>query len=175
MSIAGRMWLRLGLLGFLWPAWAAADVTVTRPYAGVTYIVRTETTPRSVTMHVLEIDLDAPGLTFRVTPHDGPLDTYKQTTLSFLSAQGAQIAINAHFFEPWPPPNPDPGTADLVGFAASDGRVVKGLARGPVECCRHALVWDGTDEQGASLAPGCYLLQVIHEGGVLSRKIAIVR
>jgi flagellar hook assembly protein FlgD len=55
------------------------------------------------------------------------------------------------------------------------GRVVKVLARGPVECCRHALVWDGTDEQGAPLAPGCYLLQVIHEGGVLSRKIAIVR
>ena len=60
-------------------------------------------------------------LQFLVTPHGGPLDTYKQTTLSFLSTQGAKIAINAHFFEPWPPPSPDPGTADVVGFAASGG------------------------------------------------------
>ena len=55
------------------------------------------------------------------------------------------------------------------------GRVVKVLASGPVDCCRHRLAWDGTDEQGAPMAPGCYLLQVRHEDGVLSRKLALVR
>lgn len=397
LLIPVRIGLVFGLTALVWPRWATPDVIVTQPYVGVTHTVRTETTPRPVTMHIVEIELDAPGLQFKVTPHGGPLDTYKQTTLSYLSAQSAQIAINAHFFEPWPPPSPDPGTADVVGFAASGGvvyshfednppkphaihanapglnidatnhasivhrnffdptgftvaepvtlhntiagnvqiisdgvnttpndswhrdlynartaiglstdretlflftvdnsgssmglsvyevadlllgppynihdalaldgggsttlamedpatgvdgllnvpsgspravgsnlavfaiphstdvprgsraaggmaslglahpnplhvstsveltlpragrieaqivdvagRVVKVLANGPVECCRHRLVWDGTDEQGAPMAPGCYLLQVRHEDGVLSRKLAIV-
>ena len=46
----------------------------------------------------------------------------KETTLQFLDAhkhEGARIAINAHFFEPWPAPSPDPGSAELVGLAAS--------------------------------------------------------
>ncbi len=102
---------------------AAAETTVTHPYLGVTHTYRTESTPRPVTMHILEIDLTAPGVHFTVTPHAGALDTYKQTTLQFLAGQGAQIAVNAHFFEPWPPPSPDPGTADLVGLAASGGDV----------------------------------------------------
>jgi hypothetical protein len=74
-------------------------------------------------MHVLVIDPAAPGIRFLVTPHAGKLDTLKQTTLAFLTEQKAQIAVNCHFFEPWPPPNPDPGTADLVGLAASNGDV----------------------------------------------------
>jgi phosphodiester glycosidase/flagellar hook capping protein FlgD len=102
---------------------AAATTTVTYPYVGVTHIYRTETTPRPITMHILEIDLATPSIHFTVTPHSGPLDTYKQTALQFLTGQGAQVAINAHFFEPWPPPSPDPGTADLVGLAASNGSV----------------------------------------------------
>jgi hypothetical protein len=108
-----------GVLGMA--AWAAE--TITHPYAGVTCIARDEVRPRLVKMHVLLIDLKAPGLRFRVTPQAGSLDTIKQTTLDFLKEQKAQLAINGHFFEPWPAPNPDPGTADLVGLAASDGRV----------------------------------------------------
>ena len=102
---------------------APAAEVVTRPFVGVTYIARTETSPRLLKMHVVDIDLAAPGLRFRMTPHSGAMATIKQTTLAFLTDQHAQIAINAHFFEPWPPPSPDPGAVDLVGIAASDGDV----------------------------------------------------
>jgi hypothetical protein len=102
---------------------ARATEPVAHPFAGVTQITRDESVPRPVKMHVLVIDPTAPGLRFRVTPHAGTLDTIKQTTLDFLKTQHAQVAVNAHFFEPWPPPTPDPGTADLIGLAASDGQV----------------------------------------------------
>jgi hypothetical protein len=74
-------------------------------------------------LHIVDIDLAAPGVRFRLTPRGGPLHTIKQTTLEYLRQQRAQIAINAHFFEPWPAPGIDPGTASLVGIAASDGDV----------------------------------------------------
>jgi len=65
MSISSRIGFLLGLAGVLWPRWAVPDVIVTQPYVGVTHIARTESTPRPVTMHILEIDLDAPGIQFR--------------------------------------------------------------------------------------------------------------
>jgi phosphodiester glycosidase/flagellar hook capping protein FlgD len=116
------LWL-LGVCSCVLSTRAAAQTTVTHPYLGVIHISRTDSTPRPVVMHIVEIDLTTPSIRFLVTPHSGGLDTYKQTTLQFLMDENAQIAINAHFFEPWPPPSPDPGTADLVGLAASDGNV----------------------------------------------------
>jgi hypothetical protein len=102
---------------------ARAAETVEHPFVGVEHITRVETTPRPVRMHVIVIELKAPGIRFLLTPHAGPQDTLKETTLQFLTEQKAQIAINAHFFEPWPAPSPDPGSADLVGLAASNGQV----------------------------------------------------
>ena len=110
-------------------AWAAE--TITHPFAGVTCIAREDAQPRPVKMHLLLIDLKTPGLRFRITPHAGALDTVKQTTLDFLKEQKAQLAINGHFFEPWPAPTPDPGTADLIGLAASDGQVYSPFEAAP--------------------------------------------
>ncbi len=126
-TFVARLFGLLALLRWLLPGPSIAAEVVTHPYAGVVHIFRTDSLPRPVAIHVLEIDLNAPGLRFRVSPQGGPLDTYKQTTLDFLEAQGAQVAINAHFFEPWPPTVPDPGTADLVGLSASDGDVYSGF------------------------------------------------
>jgi hypothetical protein len=102
-------------------AHAAQDVS--HPFQGVTHVVRQDTQPRCLRMHVVTVDLAAPGIRFLVTPPSGPKETMKQTTLQFLTDQHAQIAVNAHFFEPWPPPSPDGGSADLLGIAASNGRV----------------------------------------------------
>ncbi|MFB3892066.1 MAG: phosphodiester glycosidase family protein [Phycisphaerae bacterium] len=102
---------------------AQAAQTANQPFAGVTHIFREDQSPRPVRMHVLLIDLKAPGIRFMLTPRSGPRHTVKQTTLEFLTAQKAQIAINAHYFEPWPPPSPDDGAAELVGLAASNGDV----------------------------------------------------
>jgi hypothetical protein len=103
--------------------WVQASEPASRPFVGVTYTMRTQTSPRPLRMYIVDIDLAAPGIRFQLTPPSGPLHTRKRTTLDFLRQQHAQIAINAHFFEPWPAPDPDPGTASLVGIAASNGQV----------------------------------------------------
>lgn len=113
----------LAMLLFCGAACTQAPQTTMHPFAGVTLTSRVEAAPRPVKIYVVEIDPAAPGVSFRLTPHSGPLHTTKQTTLDFLRQQGAQLAINAHYFEPWPPPSSDPGTATLVGIASSDGNV----------------------------------------------------
>lgn len=76
--------------------------------------------PRNVNMHIIEIDLTAPGIGFKLTPPGGSLETVRQTTLGFLKQEHAQIAINCHFFLPFPSKNPE---ARLIGFAASNGKI----------------------------------------------------
>src|SRR5262245_3699509 len=93
---------------------------VDHPFLGVTHITRTGTSPRAVTMHIVRIDLTVPGIQLRLTPPGGSRETLRQTTLTFLSAQGAQVAVNGHFFLPFP-------SADLnamvIGLAASEGNI----------------------------------------------------
>jgi exopolysaccharide biosynthesis protein len=97
-----------------------AQQTVRRPFLGVTHITRVETSPRDVRMNIVTIDLTAPGIRFKVTAPGGPRETIRQTTLQFLEEARAQVAINAHYFLPFPSDNP---FASLVGLAASDGNV----------------------------------------------------
>ena len=97
----------------------AADV-VAHPFAGITTIARSETVPRKLSIHVVEVDLTAPGIAFKLTPPGGALETIRQTTVEFLKQEHAQVAINAHYFLPFPSPKPE---ADLVGLAASNGTV----------------------------------------------------
>jgi exopolysaccharide biosynthesis protein len=110
-------------IAILWLALAAvlsAAETVTHPFQGITYIERSENEPRNVIMHIVTVDLTAPGIRFKLTPPGGPLETIRQTTLDFLRQEHAQIAINAHYFLPFPSQQ---AGAKLVGFAASEGKV----------------------------------------------------
>jgi hypothetical protein len=93
---------------------------VSQPYVGITYIDRTETSPRSVHMHIVQVDLAAPGIRFKLSPPAGSRETVRQTTLDYLAQEGAQVAINAHFFLPFPSTDRE---AWLVGVASSEGRV----------------------------------------------------
>ena len=93
---------------------------VSQPFVGVTYIDRIESAPRPLHMRIVQIDLNAPGIAFKVSPPAGPREVMRQTTLDFLRAERAQIAINAHFFLPFPSDEPE---AWVLGLAASDGRV----------------------------------------------------
>ena len=43
-------------------------MAVTHPFAGITYFDRTESAPHPAHMHVVQIDLEAPGLRFKVSP-----------------------------------------------------------------------------------------------------------
>jgi hypothetical protein len=123
-----------GLL-LLW-AQASALVQVTQPYSGVTYIDRWVDWPRRVHMHVAQIDLAAPGLRFRLSPPAGDREVVRQSTLAFLQQEGAQLAINGHFFLPFPSTD---RTAWVIGLAASDGRVYSAF-ESPEQ--RYALVAD---------------------------------
>lgn len=93
---------------------------VAHPFVGVTSITRTETSPRNLTMHIVEIDLAAPGIRFELTPPSGTLETIRQTTLDFLKQVHAQVAVNAHYFVPFPSTDLN---ASVVGLAVSNGTV----------------------------------------------------
>ena len=93
---------------------------MTTPFLGVTYIDRTEPSPRAIHLHVVQIDLSAPGIRFKLSPHAGPLEVVRQTTLEFLKQEHAQVAINAHFFYPWPTTE---ASSQVLGIAASEGSI----------------------------------------------------
>lgn len=97
-----------------------AQVQVTQPYAGVTYHDRWVTAPRRVHMHVAQIDLETPGLRFKVSPPGGDRETIRLSTLDFLQQERAQLAINGHYFLPFPSTD---RTAWVIGLAASEGTV----------------------------------------------------
>ena len=115
---------------------AAFAQTAERPFPGITHITRSETSPRSVRLHVVLVDLDAPNLRFKVTAPGGTRETVRQTTTGFLRQERAQVAVNAHFFLPFPSTDRN---AEVIGLAASEGRVYSACER-PVQS--YALVAD---------------------------------
>lgn len=92
----------------------------TRPFLGVTLTDRAVTTPRPARMLVAQVDLRAPGIRVTVSPPGGTREAVRETTLAFLTRQSAQLAVNAHFFLPFPSDEPD---AWVIGLAASEGQV----------------------------------------------------
>ncbi|MBN1313454.1 MAG: phosphodiester glycosidase family protein [Anaerolineae bacterium] len=98
-------------------------------FEGIDYIREVRSRPRPLVIHVVRIDLGAPGISFLVTPPDALNGRQLQaiTTSQFLSEYGLQIAVNGDFFEPWRDVSPldyyphlgDP--VDVWGFAASEG------------------------------------------------------
>jgi len=93
-------------------------------------------------MNIVIVDLTAPEIHFKLTPPGTnlpepnfptpgwplpppPFETVRQTTLAFLEASHAQLAINSHFFAPFPVPagSTQGAFAYLIGLAASRGNV----------------------------------------------------
>ncbi len=113
----------LVLWGLVLPG-AAQPSGPSHPYLGVTLTERTVTSPRLARMVVAQVDLTAPGIRVVVSPPGGARETVRETTLQFLTRQGAQLAVNAHFFLPFPS---DDSEAWVIGLAASDGHVYSGF------------------------------------------------
>ena len=117
VALAAALVLGLGVT-------ARVDQTVTQPYLGVTYIDRVERLPRDLHVRVVQIDLRAPGIRLKLSAPAGAREVVRETTLEFLTREGAQIAVNAHFFWPFPSPERE---VEVIGLAASDGRVYSGF------------------------------------------------
>ena len=119
MMVTNRAWLACLVFLTLSAAPRPAS-TVTHPFAGITYIDTSVTSPRPIHVHVIQVDLARPGIRLMLTPPAGPRETIRQTTAAFVDSVHAQAGINAHFFLPFPSKD----TSDwLIGLAASDGRV----------------------------------------------------
>lgn len=99
---------------------ADAPARASHPYRGVTLVERVLATPRPATWHVAQIDLRAPGIRISLTPPGGSREVVRETVLAALTREGAQLAVNVHFFLPFPSDDAD---AWIIGLAASEGRV----------------------------------------------------
>lgn len=96
-------------------------------FPGIHYIRDVRNTPRPLIIHVVRIDLDAPGIHFFVTP--GGEDIPARTVSQFVEEFNLQLAINGDFFDPWRDYFPwdyyphvgDP--VDTRGITASEGVV----------------------------------------------------
>lgn len=93
---------------------------VSEPFAGVRYTVRTQTAPRPLSIHILEIDGTHPGVSFLVTPSNGAAagENAPQTVRAFATQHKTQIAINGTFYS-WP----SGGGLANSGLVASRGDV----------------------------------------------------
>lgn len=104
-----------------------ADVVVEHPFLGVTHFIRRDSDPNE-NMHIVQIDLTAPGLAFKLTPHGGTRDTVRQRTVDFLHQESAQIAVNVHFMVPYG----SDADQNVVGLAASLGEVYSPFEPQPI-------------------------------------------
>ncbi len=79
---------------------ARATSVITQPFAGVRYTQRTQTVPRPLNLHIVEIDLTHPAIRCLISPGNGTArgENNFQTVRAFTTASGAQLAVNASFF-----------------------------------------------------------------------------
>jgi hypothetical protein len=101
-------------------------------FQGITYTRELRAEPRPLVIHIVKIDLDAPGIKFIVTPGDKVegYDYIARTTSQFLQEFGVQLAINGDAFAPWWEYGPfdyyphEGDSTNARGLTVSQGRVV---------------------------------------------------
>lgn len=91
------------VVGPAFKSWADPATSHRRElFPGITYIRETWTDPRPVSIHIIRVDLTAPGIRLLVTPPDDPaayFHTQARFTSDFLAEHDLQLAINGAFFE----------------------------------------------------------------------------
>jgi hypothetical protein len=112
-------------------------------FRGVSYVRQARSTPRPLMVHIVEINLQAPGIGFLVTPGDSSkgMEVTARTTSEFLEEFDLQIAINGSFSVPfragsflWDyyPHSGEP--VDVTGLAISNGETYSDYDQWPVIC-----------------------------------------
>jgi exopolysaccharide biosynthesis protein len=123
---------RLGLAGLVlaaatFPTLAAITINPWEPlFRGIEFTTGTADTNevRQQKVFGLRVDLAQPTIEFFSTPSNGdaPLETFGQTTTTFVQTYGVAVGVNAGFFSPVNTTPNDP--RDLTGLAISQGIVV---------------------------------------------------
>jgi exopolysaccharide biosynthesis protein len=123
---------RLALAGLVlataaFPTLAAITINPWEPlYRGIQFTTGTADTNevRQQKVFGLRVDLAEPTIQFFSTPSNGdaPLETFGQTTTTFVQKYGVAVGVNAGFFSPVNTMPNDP--RDLTGLAISQGLVV---------------------------------------------------
>lgn len=141
-------WLRVAIAAAACSAgFAFAAPVVSTPYLGITRISESLTLAapadqtgqfgvnlgaHTANINLVKIDLDAPGLRFKVSPGNALAanETVTQRTLAFMTQENAQLAVNAHFFNLT---NANAAVAtNVTGFAASEGTVYSPFEAAPL-------------------------------------------
>lgn len=113
-------------------------------FRGITYTRLIRKTPRSLVIHLVEIDLTTPGIRILVTPGDPScgMETCAMTTREFLEKYDLQTAINGSFFSPFSvgtnfwnyyPHTNDP--TDILGLAISNEQEYSDEMEGYAKIC----------------------------------------
>ncbi|HIK14453.1 MAG TPA: phosphodiester glycosidase family protein [Leptolyngbyaceae cyanobacterium M33_DOE_097] len=105
-DVVGVGLLSIPLLVYSWRVLNRPSQTaIAQPlYQGVTYQRMLRRIPHPVLLHLVKLDLQAPGLRVVVTPPDPKFQnqaTAALTTSQFVQATGVQLAVNASFFYPF--------------------------------------------------------------------------
>lgn len=131
-------------------------------FEGITYTRIVNREPRPHIVHLVEIDLTAPGLGFLVTPGDnaGGFDYIARTTSEFLTEFGVQLAINGDFFDTRRAFDDDTSPQEIEltagtgvnarGFAASRGQIV---TQGYTNSSRSATLYLSADNRASINVP----------------------
>ena len=96
-------------------------------FQGVDYVREVIQKPAPAVVHIIKVDLSAPGVRVLVTPPDFPQQRFSnraRTTSQFLSEFGVQVAINASFFAPFDERN----LLSLVPFIQGQKEILAGAA-----------------------------------------------
>ncbi|MEM6253550.1 MAG: phosphodiester glycosidase family protein [Cyanobacteria bacterium P01_D01_bin.156] len=145
-------------------------------FQGITYSRRVQQQPRPQILHIIEIDLAAPGIEPLVTPgapdtvanNSSTTLTQAQKTSEFVESQGVQLAVNGNFFYPFREVTPwnfyphSGNRVNSVGIAVSDGNLVsEQLKKWPSLCFRSdwaEIRADGTCKDGLQAVAGKTLM-----------------
>jgi hypothetical protein len=124
-----------GVAGAGVPGWLAPITQTAEPFIGVTHYQITQSLgsptpsilPREVSIHIVEIDPTAPGISFFGTPGNGvaPEEYTRQTTSSFVYSHSLAVAVNGDFYT-----TDTGGEANVSGLGMSNGEIVSAAVNG---------------------------------------------
>lgn len=117
------------------PSWLEPITQTAQPFIGVTYYQITQSLnsptpyvlPREVSLHVVEIDPRAPGVSFLGSPGNGAAEYEytRRTTSSFVNNNSLAVGINGDFY------TTDTGAnANVNGLGMSNGEIVSAAIGG---------------------------------------------